>query len=337
MPSRKSHAKKKVRTDSCTNTPILDLYRCMIRIRFFEEKLKELYAAGRVRGLVHLSIGQEAVAAGVCANLETEDYIVSNHRGHGHLIAKGLDPPSMFAELFGKQDGCCQGRGGSMHMGDLERGILGANGIVGAGLPIAAGAALSAKVLGKNHIAVVFFGDGAANQGTFHESMNLSAVLKLPVLFVCENNCYALSIPQSSHMAIAHVADRAIAYGMPGAVVDGNDVGAVFEATRKATARIRAGKGPYLLECETYRWRGHGESDPSGGSKYRPAEEIAKWQGRCPIERAENILLSSGLLTKEKLANFRTEAYSEIETAVAFAEISPWPEADKFAEFTYVD
>ncbi len=337
MPSRKLRKGKKTPAGSGPKVPLLKLHRCMIRIRFFEEKLRELYAAGRVRGLVHLSIGQEAVAAGVCANLRDEDYIVSNHRGHGHLIAKGLGPPSMIAELFGKQDGCCRGRGGSMHMGDLRRGILGANGIVGAGLPIATGAALSAKVLEKDHISVVFFGDGASNQGTFHESMNLAAVLKLPVLFVCENNCYALSIPQSSHMAVAHVADRALAYGMPGAVVDGNDVGAVFVAAKEAIARVRAGKGPYLFECKTYRWRGHGESDPSGGTKLRPAEEIAEWKGRCPIERAEKALLSGGLSTKRKLANLRSKILTEMEDAVTFAENSPLPEAVDFADFAYVD
>ncbi|MEE9240250.1 MAG: thiamine pyrophosphate-dependent dehydrogenase E1 component subunit alpha [bacterium] len=317
--------------------PLLDLFRCMARIRAFEEKLKDLYAAGKVRGLVHLSIGQEAVAAGVCAHLRREDYLVSNHRGHGHLIAKGLDSASMMAELFGRRDGCCRGRGGSMHMGDLSKGILGANGIVGAGLPIAVGAALSARVLETNHISVAFFGDGAANQGAFHEALNLAAVLKLPALFVCENNRYALSISQARHMAIAHVADRAAAYGMPGAVVDGNDVCAVFEAAGKAIARARAGKGPFLLECETYRWRGHGESDPSGGTKYRSAEEVAAWRERCPLVRAEGALLAGGISTKKKLAGLRSEAIAEMEAAVDFAEKSPWPDPEEFGEFAYVD
>ncbi|MDA0999100.1 MAG: thiamine pyrophosphate-dependent dehydrogenase E1 component subunit alpha [bacterium] len=309
----------------------------MVRIRAFEEKLKELYMAGRVRGLVHLSIGQEAVAAGVCTHLGNEDYLVSNHRGHGHLIAKGLDPPSMMAELFGREDGCCRGRGGSMHMGDLKKGILGANGIVGAGLPIAVGAALSARFRARGGISVVFFGDGAANQGTFHEAINLAAVLKMPVVFVCENNHYALSIPQSRHMAVTHVADRASAYGIPGAVVDGNDVCAVFEAAEEAILRARAGKGPFLLECKTYRWRGHGESDPSGGTKYRSAKEVKDWQKRCPIMQAESLLLREGAATKDVLARVRSEAQEEMESAVAFAEKSPWPDAADVLKFVYVD
>ncbi|MFQ5895707.1 MAG: thiamine pyrophosphate-dependent dehydrogenase E1 component subunit alpha [Nitrospinota bacterium] len=309
----------------------------MVRIRAFEERVKELYAAGRIRGLVHLSIGQEAVAAGVCAHLRADDYVVSTHRSHGHFIAKGLDPGSMMAELFGRRTGCCRGRGGSMHMGDLSRGILGGNGIVGAGLPLAVGAALSAHVRGTEQVSVAFFGDGASNQGTFHEALNLAAVLALPVLFACENNLYAVSVPQSRHMAVAHVADRASAYGMPGAVVDGNDVCALYEAAGGAIARARAGDGPSLLECKTYRWRGHGESDASGGSKYRPAQEVASWQERCPLRRAEAELRARGLATEGKLEKFRADAAAEMDSAVAFAEGSPWPEPEELAQFVFVN
>jgi TPP-dependent pyruvate/acetoin dehydrogenase alpha subunit len=246
-----------------SNEKLIEMYRTMKKIREFETKAAELFAEGSIPGFVHLYIGEEAVATGVCANLKDSDYITSTHRGHGHIIAKGGDLKYMFAELFGKATGYCKGKGGSMHIADADRGILGANGIVGAGHNIAVGAGLSAKYRGTDQVCVCFFGDGSTNQGTFHESLNLASIWKLPVIFVCENNLYGISMHQSRHQAIQDVADRAVAYNIPGVVVDGNDVLAVYEAAKEAIDRARNGQGPTLIECKTYRQRGHFEGDPT--------------------------------------------------------------------------
>ena len=250
---------------------LLGLYRTMLKIRFFEQRVVDAYSRGLVPGLAHLYIGEEAVAAGVCGVLREDDYITSTHRGHGHVIAKGADLKLMIAELNGKITGYCKGKGGSMHIADMNIGVLGANGVVGAGMPIAVGAAWSSKWRGTGQVTACFFGDGASNQGTFHESLNLASTHKLPVVFVCENNLYGISLCQTRHMAIADIAIRSTGYGIPGVIVDGNNVLEVYGAAQKAVKRARAGEGPSLIECKTYRWRGHHEGDPNqGGSAIAP-------------------------------------------------------------------
>ena len=281
-----------------SNEKVIQMYRTMKRIREFESKAAELFAEGRIPGFVHLYIGEEAVATGVCANLKESDYITSTHRGHGHIIAKGGDLKYMFAELFGKETGYCKGKGGSMHIADADRGILGANGIVGAGHNIAVGAGLSAKYRGTDQVCVCFFGDGSTNQGTFHEALNMASIWKLPVIFVCENNLYGISMHQSRHQAIQDVADRAVAYNIPGVVVDGNDVLAVYEAAKEAIDRARSGQGPTLIECKTYRHRGHFEGDPT---IYRDPEEVNEWLQKDPIIRLREFMLDNNLLAEEDI------------------------------------
>lgn len=264
---------------------MMDMYLRMVRIREFENKAQSLFAEGKIPGFVHLYLGEEAVATGVCECLRDDDYITSTHRGHGHIIAKGGDLKYMMAELFGKATGYCKGKGGSMHIADRDRGILGANGIVGAGHNIAVGAGLSASYRGTDQVCACFFGDGATNQSTFHEGLNMAAIWNLPVVFVCENNNYGISMSQTRHQAIKDVSDRAAAYGMPGIAVDGNDVMAVYEAASEAVARARKGQGPTLIECKTYRHRGHFEGDPS---VYKPKDEQAEWLKKDPIPATEN-------------------------------------------------
>ena len=259
------------------------LYRTMLRIRRFEEQAVEQKARQAIPGLLHLYIGEEAVATGVCAALRQDDYISSTHRGHGHCIAKGGKVSLMMAELFGRTDGYCHGKGGSMHIADIDLGILGANGIVGAGLPIAGGAGLSIKLRGSDQVVVCFFGDGGANTGSFHESLNLASVWKLPVIFVCENNLYAISVSQKRACSIQDIYLRKDAYNMEGAMVDGNDVIAVYEKAKEAVDLGRSGKGPFLLECKTYRWRGHYEGEADRTFAYRSKEEIETWKKKCPI------------------------------------------------------
>lgn len=314
----------------------LALYTTMKTIRLFEERIADLYARGQVPGLVHLYIGEEAVAAGVCAALREDDYITSTHRGHGHVIAKGAELNPMMAELYGKKTGYCKGKGGSMHIADMTVGILGANGIAGGGLPIAVGAGWSAKWRGTDQVAVCFFGDGSSNNGTFHESLNLASVHRLPVIFVCENNLYGISVCQAKHQAITDVAVRATAYDMPGVVVDGNDVTAVFQAAEKAAKRARAGEGPTLVECKTYRWRGHHEGDPNQGARYRTREEIDVWKNKCPIERFARQLVRNRTATAKKLEAIDREITGRIDAAVAYAETSEFPAYEEMFEDVYV-
>jgi pyruvate dehydrogenase E1 component alpha subunit len=304
----------------------------MVKIRLFEEQVAKFFAAGKIPGFVHLSVGQEAAAAGVCATLRTADYIATTHRGHGHMIAKGGDLRLMMAELFGKKTGYCKGKGGSMHIADLDLGILGANGIVGGGLPIAAGAALASQYLGNDTVTVCFFGDGASNQGTTHEAMNLATCWKLPVVFVCENNLYGISCCTVNSMCVPDIADRAAAYDMPGVVVDGNDVVAVYEAAIEAVKRAREGKGPTLIECKTYRWRGHFEGDPCN---YRREDELKEWKTKDPILRFENKLREMNLLTQEKIEQIADSLAKELEEAVRYAEQSPYPEPSELTEDVY--
>lgn len=311
---------------------LLRMYTTMLTIRRFEERVGELFAAGKLPGFIHLYIGEEAVATGVCANLRNDDFITSTHRGHGHLIAKGGDLKLMMAELYGRKTGYCKGKGGSMHIADIELGILGANGIVGGGPPIATGAALSARFRGTDQVVACFFGDGAANQGTFHEGLNLASIWKLPVLFVCENNFYGISMSQARHMHVADIADRAAAYDIPGVVVDGNDVIAVYEAANEAVKRARAGEGPTLIECKTYRYRGHFEGDPT---VYRPKEEVEEWLKKDPIPRFEAKLLQMGVLTAEQASQIDQTIRAQIEAAVQFAETSPYPAAAELFDDVY--
>jgi len=311
---------------------LLSMYRTMVKIRLFESRVGELFAQGKLPGFIHLYIGEEAVATGVCAHLNDGDYITSTHRGHGHLIAKGGDLKLMMAELFGKRTGYCKGKGGSMHIADIELGILGANGIVGGGPPIAAGAAFAIQYQGKDNVAVCFFGDGASNQGTFHEGVNMAAIWKLPVVFVCENNFYGISLSQAHHQSIADVADRAAAYDIPGVVVDGNDVMAIYESAAEAVKRARAGHGPSIIECKTYRHRGHFEGDPM---VYRTKEESAAWLKKDPIPRFENNLKEMGILDDAAAKGIHQEIGDQVEEAIAFAEASPWPDVSELLEDIY--
>jgi len=313
----------------------IDLYKKMVTIRLFEEKIRDLYARGLVPGLAHLYIGEEAVATGICANLRKEDYITSTHRGHGHVIAKGAEIKYMMAELFGKKTGYCKGKGGSMHIADVDIGILGANGIAGGGIPIAVGAALSSKMRRTDQVTVCFFGDGASNNGTFHEGLNFASVHRLPVVFICENNLYGISVSQKQHQAIQDISIRSVAYNMPGITVDGNDVLAVYEASGKAIQRARAGEGPTLVECKTYRWRGHHEGDPNQGRRYRTMEEVQEWVNKCPIKRFEEKLVGEKVLSKVKIKKIWEEIEKEIEEAVEFANQSHFPDPQDIYEDVY--
>lgn len=313
---------------------MLDMYRIMQRIRRFEFEASKSFSEGNVQGFVHLYLGEEAIATGVCANLKKEDYITSTHRGHGHIIAKGADTKRMMAELCGRETGYCKGKGGSMHIADTELGILGANGIVGGGFNIAAGGAFTAKLKKTGAVAVCFFGDGASNEGTFHEALNIASTWKLPIVFVCENNLYGISCRQDKSMAITDISDRAVAYNMPGVTIDGNDVLAVYEAAEQAIKRARAGEGPTLIECKTYRWHGHFEGEPG---LYRPKEEVEAWLARDPIAGFEGYLKESGIATEEELEEIQEEVYDEIEEAIEFAVNSPFPKESSALEDVYTD
>lgn len=301
-----------------------EMYRKMIQIRMFEERVEEAYKRGLVPGFAHLYIGQEAVAVGVCQNLESGDYITSTHRGHGHCIAKGASMDRMMAEILGRRTGYCKGKGGTMHVADVSVGVLGANGIVGAGIPIATGAALAIKMQEGSQVVACFFGEDASNQGVFHESLNLASLWKLPIVYICENNLYGISVHQSQQMATKDVAQRAYAYVMPGEVVDGNDVLAVYYSAGQAIQRARKGEGPSLLECKTYRWRGHHVGD--SGLSYRTGNEIKSWMKHCPISRLEKLLEDWEVLDRERMKHLKEEVFQEVEQALAFAEGSPLPD-----------
>jgi len=310
------------RTD-VNRSALVRLLETMMRIRVFESKVEELFFAGPIAGSVHLYIGEEATATGVCSALTPEDYITSTHRGHGHAIAKGAKLDRMMAELFGRWTGYCKGKGGSMHIADFSVGMLGANGIVGGGLPIAVGAGLSAKMRRSGQVVASFFGDGASSRGTFHEALNMAAVYHLPVVFVNENNGYASTTPVGYAVSVKDVADRAAAYSMPGTVVDGNDVLAVREASLEACERARTGGGPTLLECKTYRWRGHYIGDPE---QYRTKEEIAAWAARCPIQRFQAYLSEAGMIQPADIEAISGRLEEEVAAAVRFAEQSAFPD-----------
>ena len=311
---------------------LIKMYRKMLEIRFFEEKVFELYGQNLVPGTVHLYAGEEAVAVGVCSALSKDDYITSTQRGHGHCISKGADLKRTMSEILGKETGYCKGKGGSMHIADFSIGMLGATAVVGAGLPIAVGAALSAKLRKTGQVVACFFGEGASNQGTFHESINMASAWKLPVIFVCENNLYAMGTRQSRIMNIENISDRAPSYGIPGVSVDGNDVLVVYEAAQVATERARRGEGPTLIECKTYRHKGHSRVDPA---KYRPREEVEEWLRKDPIKRLRDKLIQTNISTEAELQEIEKRVSNEIEDAVKFAVESPYPAPEEALEDVY--
>jgi len=313
---------------------MIDMYKKMLTIRTFEYKVKDLFAQGKIVGAVHLSIGEEAVPVGVCSALKKGDYVLSNHRGHGHCIALGVDVKRMMAELFGRETGVCKGKGGSMHLADFNVGMLGASAIVGGGLPLAVGAGLSIKMRKTDQVAVVFFGDGASNQGTFHESLNLAAIWSLPVLFVCENNQYAESTPVTRVMLVKNIADRAAAYGIPGIVVDGMDVMAVHDSTVEAAERARQGYGPTLLECKTYRYLGHEEGDP--WTTYRSQAEVEEWKKKDAINRFRKYLVDKGVFAENEAAEIENDVKNLVGEAIKFADESPWPTPEEALKDVFV-
>lgn len=302
---------------------LLQLYRTMLTIRRFEERCNQLYLQGRIPSTLHLYIGQEAVAAGVCAHLRSDDYLFSTHRPHGHALAKGVSPRAIMAELYGKRTGCCRGKGGSMHVGDVSVGMFPAVAIVGGNAPLAAGTALAARRLTEDRVTVCFMGDGAMNEGAVHEAMNMAALWDLPVVYVCENNLYAASTPLAAAFKNEDLAGRAAAYGLPGVVVDGNDVTAVHQAAGEAIARARRREGPTFIEAQTYRQCGHSRSDPR---TYRSRDEEVVWEARDPISNLAVRLEELGVATAESLAAIEREVTALVDDAVAFAEESPLPE-----------
>jgi pyruvate dehydrogenase E1 component alpha subunit len=304
---------------------LLELYRKMVTIREFETMAGEHFAAGEIPGFIHLSIGQEASSVGVCSCLRKDDYVVTTHRGHGHMIAKGADLKRMTAELFARRDGYCKGKGGSMHIADFSIGFLGANGVVAGGLPIITGAGLSIKLRKTDQVALAFFGDGACNRGPVHEAMNMAAIWKLPVIFVVENNQYASTTPMTYACAVEDLCTRAAGYGMPGVKVDGNDVLAVRKAAAAAVKKARAGEGPTFIENKTYRIRGHFEGDPQ---KYRTTEEVQTWGEKDPLERFTVLLTRKKQLNQRQAAKILKEVRAELDEALAFAQASPFPEPE---------
>jgi pyruvate dehydrogenase E1 component alpha subunit len=313
------------------------LYKDMLRLRRFEESIAELFAAGKLPGFVHLYLGEEAIAVGACCVIEKDDYITSTHRGHGHVLAKGADPGKMFAELFGKATGYNKAKGGSLHVAAPEIGVLGANGIVGGGIPLATGAAMTAKLTGNGRVAICFFGDGAANQGTFHESINIAASYNLPCIYICENNMYAGGVKQNYDgrfrnegmhypRKVTNIADRAEGYGIPGYIVDGNDVEAVYNAVSNAVKRARNGEGPTLIECKTYKWHTHYEGEPD---TYRPKDEVKEWMEKCPIKCYANRLIEEKVFSHEELDTIAVEVENEMKKAIEFAEQSPEPNVEE--------
>ena len=314
---------------------LLWVYERMQLIRVFETRVSTEFGKGKIPGFVHLYAGEEAIAVGICAHLTDADYMTSTHRGHGHCIAKGVDVRSMMAELFGKATGICKGKGGSMHIADMDKGMLGANGIVGGGPPLACGSGLTAKTNGTDQVTICFFGDGASEQGTLHESLNLAAIWKLPVIFVAENNGYAEATPSHYHCSVENIADRAAAYNMPGVTIDGNDLAAVYESAQEAVARARAGQGPSLLECKTYRHFGHFEGD---AQTYKITAENDKYRTELdPIKLFKEAVLARGLVSEDELGGIDERVNAAVDGAVTFAEDSPFPEVQETFTDVYVN
>jgi TPP-dependent pyruvate/acetoin dehydrogenase alpha subunit len=312
----------------------VEMYRRMVLCRRFEERVYYLFLEGRLPGTIHQSQGQEATAVGICSALEAKDMITSTHRPHSHAVARGVSVDGLMAELFAKTAGCCRGKGGSMHVGDADAGMLPAIAIVGGGIPLAAGYALGFQYLNQPNIVACFFGDGAANIGTFHEAVNMAAVWELPVVFVCENNRYAASTAVEKVMKVKHVSDRAAAYGIPGETVDGNDVEAVYRSMMRAGARARQGQGPMLLELETYRFAGHSRSDPG---RYRTSEEVAAWKERDPIALYEASLSAQRILDRDKIAAITSEIEDQLDQATERAEQAESPRPEDCLNDVFVD
>jgi acetoin:2,6-dichlorophenolindophenol oxidoreductase subunit alpha len=308
---------------------ILDI---MWKIRYFEQKADDLFVLGKIHGTMHLSIGQEGVASGASAALEPDDYLLNTHRGHGHCIAKGADLNLMMAEFRGKEVGYCRGRGGSMHIADVTRNNLGANGIVGGGIALAMGVGLALKLRKTRQVVLGVFGDGASNQGIFHEALNMASIYRLPVVYLCENNQYAMSTSIKYSTRINDISERAASYGIPGITVDGNDVIAVYEAVKAAADRGRAGDGPTLVEAKTYRWKGHSKNDPG---VYRTKAEVEEWKKKDPIARFRTKLIEDGIVSGEEADNLEKAAATAIEDAYVFAEGSPEPSLDTIMEGVY--
>lgn len=315
-----------------TEETLTKMYVDMLKIRAFEEHVDNFISRGEITGTTHLYIGEEAVAVGACNAIKKEDYIASHHRGHGHCLAKGADVNRMMAELFGKETGFCRGRGGSLHIADMSTNNLGATGIVGAGIPVATGAALAMKMQGEDRVVVNFLGDGAMNQGTFHEAVNLASIWDLPVIYIVENNQYGMSMAVERAFNIDDLSIRAQSYGIHGDTIDGNDIFAVHESVAKAVRRARDGEGPSLIVAETYRWKGHSKSDTK---EYRTKEEEERWKEKDPIARLEEYLLAEGIINEEKIEEIKRGVDSELEEAVEFAKESPYPAKDTVYEDVY--
>ena len=314
---------------------LIDIYSTMLKIRLFEERIIQLYPQQQMRTPVHLCIGQEAIAAAVCHNLVREDYLFTTHRCHGHCIAKGMSLSVLMAELYGKKTGCCRGKGGSMHLIDPDIGILATSAIVAGGIPLAVGAALSLKFRKSKNIAVTFFGDGAVDEGAFFESLNFAALKKLPVLFVCENNFYATNSPQRARQPLDNIFKKGQIFGIRGFRCDGNDAIKIWNVSRRLIEKIRRGYGPYLLECRTYRWKGHVGPDCDVEKGCRPKYEFNSWIKKCPIKRLEGFLLKEKALTQEKIENLRRQLQEEIITAEGFAKNSPFPDKEEVYQDVY--
>jgi acetoin:2,6-dichlorophenolindophenol oxidoreductase subunit alpha len=312
---------------------LIDLYTTMLAIRRFEERVVAEVYAGNISGFVHSYIGEEAIATGVCAHLKREDRIVSHHRGHGHCIAKGADIKKMMAEIYGRKTGCCKGKGGSMHIADFSVGMLGADGIVGAGLPIATGAALAAKLERKRNVAVVFFGDGACQEGEFHETLNLASIWKLPLLFVCENNRYGVNTSAEYALGAGEITRMPKAYHIASKSVYGNDVETVYSAAQEAIAQLRKGNGPYFLECMTYRWHKHFLSQAL--ADLRPKKELEAWKKKCPVASFESRLLKKKILTRASIKEIDSQILAKVEEAHAFALSSPFPQPQDALDDVY--
>lgn len=323
---------KKAKELGLDNDALVNMYRTMIKIRLFEEKADQLYALGKVHGTMHLSAGQEGVAVGAEFAIRDDDYLLNHHRGHGHFIASGADINKMMAEFLGKETGYCHGRGGSMHIADFTANNLGANGIVGGGIELAAGVGLAIQMQKTDQLVLVLFGDGAANEGIFHESLNMSAIWDLPVIYLCENNHYGMSAEVARVSSKVPFKDRALAHGIPGYFIDGNDVLAVYEFMKTAAEYTRTGKGPVFIEVETYRYFGHSKSDRN---LYRSREEIETWKKRGPILRFEKLLIDAKLIDDVKVKEIYQEMGTLIEDAVTFAENSPEPEVKDVMEWVY--
>ena len=320
------------KVDALDDGDLVDLYVTMVRIREFEDRVHRSFLAGLVHGTTHLCQGHEAVSAGAARALREDDYVSYTYRGHGHCIARGMPPEAAFAELFGRATGASRGLGGSMHMTDVSRGLIGSFGIVGAGLPVAVGAGQSAQLSGRGQVSMTFFGDGATNIGAFHESLNLAAVWALPVIFVCENNLYGEYTRIEHTTPFEDLARRAAAYDMPGVIVDGNDVLAVYDTVAGAVDRARKGGGPTFIECKTYRQRGHSRTDPA---KYRSPEEVEAWLARDPLKLFREVLLARGALTEQAAEALVEEIRGEIAAAVEVTKDAPWPDAETALDATY--